>query len=158
MGGGLRNGIPFFHPAVKVAPLLFGRVPERPRLLIERCGFLHPAGLIPFRFLPQVGKHFLQYLSRLGRGRRVVSEEGRRLPFLAAGIRRFAGKDAAKPSVREERVVCADEGSVCRLSARRASSVRILASASSGNQWSSMACQNGSRSGWYGGSSSNINP
>ena len=63
VGGGLRNGIPFFHPPVKVAPLLFGRVPERPWLLIERCGFLHSAGLIPFRFLPQVGKHFLQYLS-----------------------------------------------------------------------------------------------
>ena len=53
-------------------------------------------------------------------------------------------------------VVCADEGSACRLSARRASSVRMLASTSSGNQWSSMTCQNGSRSGGYGGSSSNI--
>ena len=99
----MRNGIPFFHPAVKVAPLLFGRVPERPRLLIERCGFLHPAYLIPFRFLPQVGKHFFQYLSRLGAGpRRVVSEEGRRLP-LPPESGGLPGRMRRSRSVREER-------------------------------------------------------
>ena len=103
VGGGLRNGIPFFHPAVKVAPLLFGRVPERPRLLIERCGFLHPAALIPFRFLPQIGKYFLQYFSGSARaaaascfGKR---DGGRRLPE-SGGL---PGRMRRNRNVRKER-------------------------------------------------------
>ena len=103
VGGGLRNGIPFFHPAVKVAPLLLGRVPERPRLLIERCGFLHPAGLIPFRFLPQVGKHFLQYLSGSARAAAAScfgKRDGGCRPPESGGL---PGRMRRSRSVREER-------------------------------------------------------
>ena len=103
VGGSLRNGIPFFHPAVKVTPFLLGRVPERPRLLIERYGFLHPDGLIPFRFLPQVGKHFLQYLSGSARAAAPScfgkTDGSRRLPEFGG----LPGRMRRSRSVRKER-------------------------------------------------------